>query len=86
MKTNHPHRVRVGIAFVEERFGKHRNTIRRWVNNDKFPKPDYDPSGYQSWFLDVLDEWDDETYQRTNHQPQNVDAALAARQVSNGRR
>lgn len=82
MKTNHTPRVRVGIAFVEERFDKHRNTIRRWVAKGKFPPPDYDPSGYQSWFLDVLDDWEAENYPETNPQPQNANAALAARQTA----
>jgi len=75
-------RIRVGVAFLEERLGKHRNTLRRWVDNDKFPKPSYDPSGYRSWFLDEIEEWEAENYSSTNPQTLNVDAALAARRTA----
>lgn len=72
-------RIRVGVAFLEERFGKHRNTIRRWSDSGKFLKPNYDPSGYRSWFLDEVEAWEAENYPQTNPLPKNANDALEAR-------
>lgn len=75
-----PTNPRVGVKYVEQRFGKHRNSIRRWIAAGKFPSPAYDVSGYMSWDVATLDKWEAENYQPTTNFPEK--AAHSARGVA----
>ena len=47
------------IKQVEERTGKHRQTLWRWWNSGKFPKPTKVES-QNAWLEEVVDQWIDE--------------------------
>lgn len=57
MHGNRPTRRRLGIAGVEERIGRHRQTIWRWCKTGAFPTPHY--IGQQrAWFEDEIERWE----------------------------
>lgn len=48
------------IKDVAARYGVHRDTIRKWVEDGKFPRPLRLPGKHPAWRADTIDEWERE--------------------------